>query len=376
MLFLKILTAKLHIVSFEIPFPANYGGVIDVFYKLKALHTEGVEIYLHCFTADREKASTLEKYCKEVYYYQRKSLVMSLFSSLPVLVKSRSNVLLIKRLQETDAPILFEGLHTSYPLSQVNFNQKTFIRAHNIEHDYYRGLAASETSLWKKIFFQSEAKKLDRYEAICNKATGICTISPFEQDYFSKKFGTKAQYIPVFHEATNLRHTEPKGQTVAYHGDLRLSDNIKAANFIVDCYADSPYKLVIGGNSLPAKMQKRIDGLANVTFVNISDPKVLDNLFNEAQVHVLITYQKTGIKLKLLNSLHKGRYIIANSPMIEDTGLENNCQLANTKEEFLAATKRVMDLNFSEENRKERMEALSSFDPQNSAKKLVELIFK
>ena len=27
----------LHIVAFNVPLPANYGGVIDVFYRLKAL---------------------------------------------------------------------------------------------------------------------------------------------------------------------------------------------------------------------------------------------------------------------------------------------------------------------------------------------------
>ena len=32
----------LHIVSFSIPYPANYGGVIDVFYKLVALHKAGI----------------------------------------------------------------------------------------------------------------------------------------------------------------------------------------------------------------------------------------------------------------------------------------------------------------------------------------------
>ena len=39
----------LHIVSFDIPYPPNYGGVIDVYYKLKALHRKGVKIILHCF---------------------------------------------------------------------------------------------------------------------------------------------------------------------------------------------------------------------------------------------------------------------------------------------------------------------------------------
>ena len=37
-------TFKLHIVSFDVPFPPNYGGVIDVYYKCKHLHQLGIEI--------------------------------------------------------------------------------------------------------------------------------------------------------------------------------------------------------------------------------------------------------------------------------------------------------------------------------------------
>ena len=40
---------QLHIVAFDIPYPPNYGGVIDVWYKLKALHAKGIKIILHCF---------------------------------------------------------------------------------------------------------------------------------------------------------------------------------------------------------------------------------------------------------------------------------------------------------------------------------------
>ena len=28
---------EVHIVSFDVPYPPNYGGVIDVFYKIKTL---------------------------------------------------------------------------------------------------------------------------------------------------------------------------------------------------------------------------------------------------------------------------------------------------------------------------------------------------
>ena len=44
----------LHIISFDVPWPADYGGVIDVFYKVKALHDIGVKVHLHCFTYGRQ----------------------------------------------------------------------------------------------------------------------------------------------------------------------------------------------------------------------------------------------------------------------------------------------------------------------------------
>ena len=64
---------SLHIVSFDIPFPANYGGVIDVFYKIRALHHAGVRIQLHCFEYDRKRAPELENFCTSVHYYLRET---------------------------------------------------------------------------------------------------------------------------------------------------------------------------------------------------------------------------------------------------------------------------------------------------------------
>ena len=50
----------LNIVSFNIPYPANYGGVIDVYYKLEALRACGVKLILHCFEYERPHAPELE----------------------------------------------------------------------------------------------------------------------------------------------------------------------------------------------------------------------------------------------------------------------------------------------------------------------------
>ena len=66
----------LNIVSFNIPYPANYGGVIDVYYKLEALRACGVKLILHCFEYERPHAPELESICDKVFYYKRRTGVI------------------------------------------------------------------------------------------------------------------------------------------------------------------------------------------------------------------------------------------------------------------------------------------------------------
>src|SRR5258707_923057 len=97
----------LHIVALDVPWPVNYGGVVDLFYKLKALHQLGVKIHLHCFTqSGREPQDELNKYCVSVHYYLRKKNISSFSLYLPFIVKSRKNEELITNLNKDDHPVL------------------------------------------------------------------------------------------------------------------------------------------------------------------------------------------------------------------------------------------------------------------------------
>mgnify|MGYP000274168407 CR=1 FL=1 len=369
-------TKKLHIVSFDIPYPPNYGGIIDVFYKIKELHILGIEIYLHTYIfGDKTEQISLENYCKKVYYYKRNSSFISLFSVLPFRLKSRKNKELNNNLKRIGCPILFEGLNTVYPLYKFNL-KNSFVRTHNIEDDYFFGLAKSEKNYLKKIFFYSEAIKLKRFEKNLNKAAGIFTISPFEQEYFSKKYSNKTHYLPAFHQAKIKENHSEKGDFILYHGDLRVIDNIKACLFLIDVYKNTKYKFVIATSINEPKIINKIKGYQNISIAQIPTQKDLDLLFEKAHINTLFTFQKTGIKLKLLNTLYKGKFIIANSLLIEDTGLETTCELANTKAEVLKKTEALFKIKFTKIIVKKRLEKLEQFSPEKSAKKLVSIIFK
>ena len=88
----------LQLVAFNIPYPPDYGGIIDIFFKVKALSECGVKVYLHCFEYERRQAPELEKYCAKVYYYNRKHGVRYQFSTKPYIVITRNNNQLLNNL--------------------------------------------------------------------------------------------------------------------------------------------------------------------------------------------------------------------------------------------------------------------------------------
>jgi hypothetical protein len=88
----------LHIVSFDIPYPANYGGVIVIFNQIKSLHAQGVKVILHCFQyGKRTPQAELEKYCHEVHYYKRNMSLFTQVSLLPFIMNSRLSSAMLKR---------------------------------------------------------------------------------------------------------------------------------------------------------------------------------------------------------------------------------------------------------------------------------------
>ena len=342
-----------------------YFPVHTLAYGCIELKKLGVEIHLHTFEYGRGKQKELEKYCKRIYYYNRNSFIKSFISKDPFIVKSRENRHLISNLTNDNSPILFEGLHTTSPLFlKAIKDQKTFVRAHNIEHLFYKGLSESESSIFKKTFFKQESKKLFKYESILKKVDGIFTISPYEQVYFLEKYGKKAIYIPAFHEVTKkIDYLKDNNKTVLFHGNILVPENVKAILFLIDVYKDSAYNLVIASSHQDKNINTEINKFKNIRFENLKSPNDLKELFKTAHINVLPTFQKTGIKLKLLNALYQGKFIIANNNMIEDTGLETLTEIANTKKEFLEKTEMLLDKKFSQEIVNKRLLKLESFNP-------------
>lgn len=353
----------LHLVSLDIPWPANYGGVIDIFHKLRWLHKTGWSVSLHCFEYGRAHADVLQAYASEVHYYPRHLNLRRLFGRLPFIVSSRDHKELAARLQADRSAILLEGLHCTFFLPELSMDadRRIIVRAHNIEHDYYHFLSHTERKKFHRIYLKQEAEKLERYEVVLRNASAIAAISQKDQNYFSSHYGNSFLLRP-FHAFDEVKIRSGRGSFCLYHGNLAVAENESMARWLIEevqplCGA----RFVIAGQK-PGRELLRLAALnKHVELVVNPDFETLDRLVEEAQVHVLPAAQESGMKLKLLHSLYRGRYIIGNQKMLNDPLLDGHCILAENANEFASAIENCIALEFTESDIRKREHLLTGY---------------
>lgn len=363
-----------NIVSFDVPFPADYGGVIDVFYKLKKLNDQKVDVIFHTFQYGRFSSIELEKYCLEVHYYNRSKSPTNLLSKIPFIVKTRSNKELIDNLLLNDFPIIFEGLHATFFLNDSRLkNRLKIVRAHNIEHEYYKGLANAAKNIFKKFFFRLETLKLKSFENQMNNAELVWSISKKDQDYFQNTLSTEVSYLPVFHPYQDLEIDSYTGNYCLYHGNLSVVENEKAALFLVnEVFKDLKISLIVSGKNPSDDLIDAINESKNVKLIANPSEIELKSLIQKANINILPTFQSTGLKLKLLAALYLGKHCIVNSNMLAGTDLQSTCHLAEEVKDFQSQIKKLYDLDFTADDEMEREKALQPYSTQLSVQKILE----
>lgn len=362
----------LNIVAFDNPFPPYYGGVIDVYYKIKALHQMGYKIHLHCFVTEVPELSIeLQKITASVYFYEAKPKWFHLWSNLPISVISRSNSDLVKNLLENDAPILFESLKSTCLFQDIRLkNRIKLLRYHNIEHDYYKGIAKSESFFLKKILYYIESQRYSKYESLLEQFDAVLTLSNYEQEYVLGK-NKNSFYIPVFHGNDKVAELSEYGNYVLYHGDLTTADNKRAASYLIEVFKEIPNsKLIIASGSNQDFITREAKDQQNIQFVFIENFEHLKDLLNKAHICISWSFQKSGTKLKLMNALFNSRHSIINENIIDDTAIISLCSIAQNKEML---KEKITILNqqpysfFDLENRKKILENQMN-DLQNALK--------
>jgi len=364
---------RIHIVSFQNPFPPNYGGVIDTYYRIKALHDAGVYVTLHtyCYGNREPLANDLLQIADEVIFYNRQTGWKSQLSLLPYIVYSRRDAELLKNLRKDNEPILFEGLHTTYFLSHPDLKKRLkIVRAHNIEHTYYSKLSSSPDKFYKRLYYFIESIKLKHYESQLHHADAILALNENEVNHFKVRFpATDVIFSPVFYDDTPSV-VRADGNYILYHGNLSVAENVTSAQWIISNIASKMPNIdfIIAGYSPAATLQKAAERFDNVQLIPSPSEQEMDALIDHAKAHLLITFQSTGVKLKLINILHRNGLVIANKAMVDGSGLESNCRIAETPEEIINLINSIFAVSTN------RTQLPPYYSPQNNIKRLINFI--
>ena len=95
----------------------------------------------------------------------------------------------------------------------------------------------------------------------------------------------------------------------------------------------------------------------------------MNELIQTAEVNLLITFQSTGVKLKLINSLIQGNRCVVNPLMVEGTDLGQFCEIVDDAEDLIQALLNKNLLSFEEKLR--RIDYLKlHFDAKNQVEKV------
>lgn len=368
------MTKHVHIVCLDAPSPPNYGGAIDMYYKIIALAEAGCGIKLHYFNYKKERNHQgLQAYCDEIHSYSRSGVTPAMLKQ-PYIVASRVNKQLIERLNADDAPVLLEGLHCAGIIGQLEHRKRVLLRMHNEESTYYRQLAASESNWLKRLYFQRESKLLANFQLKLSTDIKTICLSTKDVDVMRNKYGfTDVQFIPCFIPWQTVVSKGGVGSFCLYHGNMSVSENESAALWLIkEVFSKLPYPLKIAGSGISRRLQKAAAQLANIEMINCPGIEELDLLIRNAHVNVLPSVNATGVKLKLLHALFEGRFVLTNQNGVEGSGLEALVEIAEQPKEFRTHIDRLMNTPFTTADAKKRDVSLFNYNNLENAKKIIE----
>jgi hypothetical protein len=373
------LDKHLHIICLDVPYPVDYGGVFDLFYKLPALKDQGIKIHLHCFEYGRGEQPELNVHCESVRYYDRLKGHQGFSTSFPYIVATRTSDELLENLLKNDYPILMEGVHCTYLLNDERFKErKCFVRLHNVEHIYYRHLYETTSSITKKAYYWWESKLLLQYEKhIADKATFWAVSKKDAADYRSLGCDN-IDFLPLFLPPWKVNGAEGKGTFCLYHGHLAVAENEKAAAWLLQKVFDKlEIPFVVAGKNPSRRLKAMAENKPHTCLVENPSEAEMQDLVAKAHIHVLPSFNATGIKLKLVNALYNGRHCVVNDAAVEGSGLEGACHIGTNAEAFRSIIVQLYNQPFAEEELKLRHRLLDHmFDNAANAQQMVKWIWR
>jgi hypothetical protein len=156
-----------------------------------------------------------------------------------------------------------------------------------------------------------------------------------------------------------IKYPRERGDFLLYHGNLAVPENYEAAKELIrNVFSKLLVKCVIAGNNPPRGLMQLCLQYDNVELKTNLKTKTIHDLIASAHINVLHTNQNTGIKLKLLNALYRGKFAVVNPLMVEGSGLEQLCAIGQNFDEMKTKIEEYLLLDYSQAYFEKRKQTL------------------
>src|SRR4029077_7504087 len=157
-----------------------------------------------------------------------------------------------------------------------------------------------------------ESAALKKYERNIASSWPLLTVTQFDADMASVCYQSKnIQVIPVFLPFQQINSPQGTGCYCLYHGNLSVDENEKAVVWLLEnVFDDLPIPLVIAGKNPGPNIYRAVARVKNCCIVPDPTDSELQDIISKAQMHVIPSFNCTGVKLKLLNALFNGRHCV------------------------------------------------------------------
>lgn len=310
----------LHFISLDNPFQANYGGSIDIHFRLQTMINKGIVHDVHFFYKP-PLTSIPSTITPSVFAYARNLHLWNWFSSVPFTVLSRKNKVLFQMLSKDDLPIWMEGIHSAYwlpELKKINPKRKIFLRLHNIEANYYHELYAQTSIPLKKLYFFAEQMKLKAYEPqLWRLADAVFCISDTETPVV-KSVQPNAHFLPAFVEDTFLPLKFPHTiRRLLFHGNFHITSNQRSALWLLNfCKINPSFEPVFYGRGWEVLQR----WAPSAKFLSNEQP--LSVYQEDYDAIILPVFQSSGVKIKWLESLRLGKLVLGTPEAADGSGIK------------------------------------------------------
>lgn len=349
---------KILVVSPFFPYPALFGGTFDIWERIKGLKKIGYSIDLlytdKQINQNIKNVNHVKLYIDDIYSVKRRNKIAQLFSTKPLQVISRKGLEKV-HLEKKYYAIILESENVGSVLNNKHLTTNyKFIRVHNNESVYFKGLAKSSSNIFSKLYFYQESIKYKKYSSnVFSKADRLWFISTKEEANYRKKNYNldNSIHLPAPINATFVNR-KLDNQYILFIGSLFMNNNLEGIIWYLNnihniiCKSFPDYKLIICGSTgryTEEHFTKKFEKYNNVKlFFNLLD---LEEVYNSASIFINPMLNGAGVKLKSINAIVNGLPIITTKIGAEGIGLleEKMYYLANSEEDYIEAIKKIFN---------------------------------